>query len=359
MKEVFRTVMRIERTNIISIIIPIHNTSDILLKKCVESILRQTYKDIEVLLVDDGSTEEIAMNCDNIAKRDRRIKVFHQTNRGVSMSRNVGIEKSTGDYIMFVDSDDTIDDNMCSEMLRHLQKEKADVVISGYYRDYSNGKSEKVIWNNPITVFKTEEDRRYLISNMLQPENGLAYCWGKLFKKEFLNDNSLRLDSELSMGEDVEFSYRVLKHADNVCYLSRPLYHYFFNTNSVVRSFRSSIAEDYIKSIQILGEDLLKCYKSDRRICQSYYNLVLYHLLLTMINYSFHPQNPEKRRDKLKNFKKLCNFPIYKKALHHVEYHCFSITRAIPLFFIVHKMYVFAYAVAVVRHWQFKRRNKI
>lgn len=347
------------REDTISIIVPIHNTSEALLKKCVESILHQTYRAIEVLLIDDGSAEGTAKNCDKIAERDKRIKVFHQSNKGVSVSRNVGIDNSTGGYIMFVDSDDTIEAEMCSKMIGLLRKENADVVISGYFRDYSNGKSERIIWNHPASVFKTEKERRFLIENMLQPENGLAYCWGKLFRKDFLAANSLRVDPVLSMGEDVEFSYKVLKCAGTVSYLPYPLYHYFFNANSAVRAFKTSIADDYIKSVQILGEDLLKSYKGDKLVCQAYYNLALYHLLLTMINYSFHPQNPGKIRDKLKEFKKLCHDPVYKRALQHVDYSCFSITRAVPLFFIVHKWYVLAYAVAVVRHWQFRRRNNV
>lgn len=344
---------------IISIIVPIHNTPEALLRKCVESILHQTYHAVEVLLIDDGSAKDTAKNCDSIAELDNRIKVFHQSNKGVSMSRNVGIEHSSGRYVMFVDSDDTIEAEMCSKMLGLMQKENADVVISGYFRDYSNGKSERIIWNNSVTVFKTEKERRFLIEKMLQPENGLAYCWGKLFRKDFLTANSLRVDPVLSMGEDVEFSYKVLKHADIVSYLPYPLYHYFFNADSAVRAFKKSIADDYIKSVQILGEDLLKSYKDDKRVCQAYYNLALYHLLLTMINYSFHPQNPGKIGDKLKKFKKLCHYPVYQKALQHVDYSRFSITRAVPLFFVVHKWYVLAYAVAVVRHWQFRRRNNV
>lgn len=345
--------------SIISIIVPIHNTPETLLKKCVESIVCQTYKDIEVLLIDDGSTEEIAENCDHIAKFDKRIKVYHQSNQGVSAARNTGIENSIGEYIMFVDSDDTIEARMCTEMLALSQKEKSDVVMTGYFRDYSNGKRERVIWNSPVSMFQTEQERRYLIEHMLQPENGLAYCWGKLFRKKFLDAHSLRVDPALSMGEDVEFSYKVLKHAGTVSYLPQPLYHYFFNVNSAVRAFKTSIADDYIKSVQTLGVDLLKSYKGDKSICQAYYNLALYHLLLTMINYSFHPQNPEKKRDKLIKFKKLCHYPVYRKALHHVDYSCFSITRAVPLFFIAHKLYIPASVVAVVRHWQFKRRNSI
>lgn len=353
MSEVF------EYNDKISIIVPIYNTPDVLLRKCVESILRQTYKNIELLLIDDGSKEEVAKNCDLIAETDRRIRIYHQENKGVSVSRNVGIENSMGSYIMFVDADDTIEDCMCSKMIGVLHKEKAEVVISGYFRDYMNGKSEKVVWNSEVTTFRGKEEGRFLIDNMLQLEKGLAYCWGKCYRKDFLDAHALRLDSRLSIGEDAEFSYRVLKNADCVCYLPCPLYHYYFNESSTVRAFKASIAADYLKSVQVMGEDLLESYKDDRSLCQSYYNWVLYHLLLTMVNYSFHPQNPQKKGEKIKKFRRLCCHPIYKRALSHVNYRCFSITRAVPLFFIVHKLYILDYVVAMFRHWQFKRRNHL
>lgn len=343
----------------ISIIVPIYNTPDDLLRKCVISILHQTYKNIEVLLIDDGSKDDVAKNCDYIAQSDKRIRVYHQENKGVSAARNTGIESSTGGYIMFVDADDTIEKNMCSEMLGFLNKESAEVVISGYFRDYMNGKSEKVVWNNETIVFKQKSEKKSLISNMLQPEKGLAFCCCKCYRKDFLDTHALRLDPRLSMGEDVEFSYRVLKCADCIGYMPQPFYHYYFNEKSAVRAFKESTVDDYIKSVQILGEDLLESYKYDKEVCQSYYSLVLYHLLLTMINYSFHPQNLDKRREKIKKFRELCCHPIYKRALCHVNYRCFSITRAIPLFFIVHKLYVLDYCVAMFRHWQFKRRSSL
>ncbi len=343
----------------ISIIVPIYNTPDVLLRKCVESILHQTYKNIELLLVDDGSKEDVAKNCDRIAESDRRIRVYHQENQGVSVARNVGLESSTGGYIMFVDADDTIEKSMCSEMLGLMDKEGAEVVISGYFRDYMNGRSEEVVWNSNVTVFNGKDAGRFLIEHMLQPEKGLAYCWGKCYRKDFLDTHALRLDSRISMGEDAEFTYRVLKCVKCICYLPQPLYHYYFNEKSAVRAFRTSIVDNYIKSVQIIGGDLLESYKNDKGICQSYYNFVLYHLLLTMVNYSFHPQNPKKRRKKIKEFRSLCGHPVYEKALRHVNYRCFSITRAIPLFFIVHKLYMLDYVVAMFRHWQFKRRSNL
>lgn len=120
-----------KENKIVSIIVPVYNVED-KLKRCVESIRKQTYKDIEIILINDGSIDGSGSICDMYSKMDRRIHVYHQENKGVSAARNTGIENSGGGYLFFVDSDDTINFDTISECVRLIEEENADLVMGGY-----------------------------------------------------------------------------------------------------------------------------------------------------------------------------------------------------------------------------------
>lgn len=129
----------------ISVIVPIYNVEKYL-NKCIDSIVNQTYKNLEIILIDDGSTDGSGDICDEYAGRDMRIKVFHQENKGVVAARKVGIKNATGEYIGFVDGDDYIDSNMFAELYHLINKKEADIVSSGWKREYRG--SEAVLYDN-------------------------------------------------------------------------------------------------------------------------------------------------------------------------------------------------------------------
>ena len=126
-----------KKNNLISIIVPIYNVEKYL-KKCIDSIINQTYKNLEIILVDDGSPDNCGKICDEYAKKDNRIKVIHKENGGVSSARNVGVENATGEYIGFVDSDDYIEKDMYEVLINNLKKENADISIISNYEVYKN-----------------------------------------------------------------------------------------------------------------------------------------------------------------------------------------------------------------------------
>lgn len=212
----------------ITIIVPCYNAQNYL-HRCIDSILTQNYIDFELLLVDDGSTDNSGTICDEFAKYDKRVRVFHKKNGGVSLARNLGLDNSLGEYIMFVDSDDYMLPGMLEVMLSTLESKKADLVVcgttetgGGYWRpiadvDYSINQLKE----NFVSLLHTE---------LLSPP------WNKIYKKEIIGSN--RFCEDISFGEDLLFNIQYLEKCENISLIKEsPFYHEKENENSLVVKF--------------------------------------------------------------------------------------------------------------------------
>lgn len=199
--------------NKVSIIVPIYNEENNL-RKCIESLINQTYKNLEIILINDGSTDNSKEIIDSY--KDKRIVAIHKKNTGIGDTRNTGIDKSTGDYIMFVDSDDYIELNCVEILLKNLNENKSDLVISNYYLDTPSKTYEmnlKIF--NSINI---KEDCDLLCKINLSP-------WIKLYKKDLLINNSNRFPINLKY-EDVPFVVEAVIKAGKISFVSNYLYHY-------------------------------------------------------------------------------------------------------------------------------------
>lgn len=203
----------------ISIIIPVYNIS-IYLDAAMESIIHQTYKNMEIILVDDGSTDGSSLICDKWEKKDCRIKCIHQKNAGVSAARNTGFGYSTGDYILFVDGDDEIAPDMCEKMLYKLQKDHADVCYCGFLNIFHD-KTLQVIPESKIL------EKNSIIWELVTEVSFFTAIWNKLFRREVLidiNGSFIPFPEGICVGEDALWLSRVLKNAKRVTSLSKALY---------------------------------------------------------------------------------------------------------------------------------------
>lgn len=199
--------------NKVSIIVPIYNEENNL-RKCIESLINQTYKNLEIILINDGSTDNSKEIIDSY--KDKRIVAIHKKNTGIGDTRNIGIDKSTGDYIMFVDSDDYIELNCVEILLKSLNENKSDLVISNYYLDTPSKTYEmnlKIF--NSINI---KEDCDLLCKINLSP-------WIKLYKKDLLINNSNRFPINLKY-EDVPFVVEAVIRAGKISFVPNYLYHY-------------------------------------------------------------------------------------------------------------------------------------
>lgn len=201
----------------ISIVVPVYK-SEKTLAGCLDSLLAQTYADIEVICVIDGSPDSCGDICDAYAVKDARVKSIKRENGGVSSARNRGIDKATGEYLMFVDSDDTVEPDYCEKMWKAHQETGAELVICGFHHWYV-GRDVRKVPSNP-GVYKTENYGADFLK--LYQEGFLNMPWNKLFKKEFAG----RFDTSLSLGEDLLFNMNYLEKCSKVAVIPNALINY-------------------------------------------------------------------------------------------------------------------------------------
>lgn len=217
--------------DLVSVIVPIYKVEDYL-EKCIESIISQTYKEIEVILVNDGSPDNCLKICNDYAKRDNRIIVVDKKNGGLSDARNAGISQSTGKYLVFIDSDDYIESNMIEELYNNIVDTQADISICNFYKtingvDYKN----KSIYNGSI-----DSDGKN-IYNMLYNKHSIQtiISWNKIYKRELFNDCKYPVGL---IHEDQYIICDILKKCKKISYITdKFLYHYVERNNSIMKTF--------------------------------------------------------------------------------------------------------------------------
>lgn len=222
----------------ISVIVPVYNVEKYL-EQCVDSILQQTITDLEVILVDDGSTDKSALICDEYQVRDTRIKVLHKQNGGLMSAWTAGVQMSKGDYIGFVDSDDWIDSDMYMTLYQTAVKSSADIVLCGWIREGKN-KREK----EPMYIESGKYDRDSLEKNIFPKMLSFGKMLEryispnrvtKLFKRELLEKNFKYFDEKVSIGEDLITSFSCILDAKSIYMLAEYFpYHYRLNESSIM-----------------------------------------------------------------------------------------------------------------------------
>lgn len=204
----------------ISVIIPVYNTENYL-RNCVESVQRQTYSDLQILLIDDGSTDTSPSICDTLAAEDSRIQVIHQTNRGVSAARNAGLELAKGDYFAFVDSDDLLEPDIYETLLGLAMEFDADIAHCGYKRIQLDGTTKDIQGTGKLLPQDSEE----AVECLLTGKYFVGSLWNKLYRRElFFN---VRFDTSLKINEDVLANVQVFLQAKKLVFLDVPKYNYF------------------------------------------------------------------------------------------------------------------------------------
>lgn len=244
----------------ISIIIPVYNAEKFL-KRCLESVINQTYKNLEIICVDDGSKDNSSKIIEKIAKKDNRIILIKQKNQGVSIARNNAIEKSTGEYIMFLDSDDYMDKNMCEIMIKAINEYRVDVVRCNYKRVYENGvKFNNKYDNLPIGIKLNKE----IIVNEILPEfikgNIKSYLWLLIIKAKIIKSKHIKFVPNIKMMQDKLFYVKLLQNIDSIYQIDDCCYNYFCNLNSTIQSKEKVFLriEAILKVFDILKKDMIE-----------------------------------------------------------------------------------------------------
>lgn len=226
--------------SLVTVIIPIYNVEKYL-DRCVESVVNQTYKNLEIILVDDGSPDNCPKMCDEWAQRDGRIKVVHKQNAGLGMARNTGIENATGKYIFFFDSDDYVDVTIVEKCVLSAEKQGAEAVIYGRCEVYDDGRIIKKELRPTKEVFTGQEVVDILLPSMFTYDMGFGVsAWGKMFSLDTFRKFSLRFVSEREIiSEDAYFALEFFSHISVATIVNESLYFYYKRDDSLSRVFRA------------------------------------------------------------------------------------------------------------------------
>ena len=231
----------------VSVIVPVYKVPEYL-EKCVESIRNQTYADLEIILVDDGSPDECPKICDSLAQKDSRIRIVHQRNLGLSAARNTGLKESTGEYILYVDSDDYIKTDMIENLVAFIERYKADVAISTYYLS-SGDDINSLRLSGKLFNGKTEDMIEIIYSN------GLWQAWAKLIKRD------VALQCQFVDGltyEDYENTPRLLIHSNQIVISMDGRYIYTIRNNSIMGERKKKTSVDFAR----ITNDTIKLYNN-------------------------------------------------------------------------------------------------
>lgn len=302
----------------ISIIIPIYKVEKYL-KRCVESVRKQTLTDLEIILVDDGSPDDCPGICDEYLKEDSRIKVIHKQNGGLASARNAGMNIATGNYLFFLDSDDWLEPDGMQRLYETAEKYQVDFVRYRAIRTGWPGMEE----NAPCMVEEIrelqqglyEKDRiikeiypRLLATSQLTM-GAVVGAWGSLYRTDFLRKNQLSFYEEVKFSEDLIFSANVVRAAESFYFIDSPgVYHYFYNPNSISKSFREGRWDSCKSLIKFCENDFANDITYDFK--KELYYLRWFCIMLALNERKYLRSYTERR----KYCKKMLNDPIIRKV---------------------------------------------
>lgn len=213
-------------SELVSIIVPVYNVEEYI-EKCINSLIKQDYPNIEIILVDDGSIDQCPQILDTWGKRNPRIYVIHQENRGVSAARNRGLQIAQGKYVMFVDGDDWVDPDYVSYFVSLVTNSNCVIGFNKINYGGNHGKS-----NEKLCKIKAETAIEWIYS-----EQVFVAVWNKIYKRDFLEDNQIEFCTDIWYGEGMLFNIECLQYVDYVALGEKCVYHQMFNPNSAMRNF--------------------------------------------------------------------------------------------------------------------------
>jgi len=224
----------------ISIIVPVYNVEKYI-STCINSIISQTFKEWELILINDGSKDSSGQICDEYAHKDTRIKVIHKKNNGVSSARNVGIENAKYEWICFVDSDDWLENDYLENFIKLLSDE-TEMVIQSFWFNYENNNSTKL-----ISLANTDIDGNYKLVEWLEntPNVHNGFLWHRIFKRIIIEENHIRFEESISFAEDGWFFLKYIKYIQKIKITSAPGYHYLIRNNSLTSTGKFISPEVY------------------------------------------------------------------------------------------------------------------
>ena len=289
--------------DLVSVIVPVYNVAEFL-EESINSLLSQTYSNIEVLLIDDGSVDASPEKCNGLASRDPRCRVIHKENKGVSDTRNAGLQEARGEYIMFFDSDDILEKDTVEICVSRIRGDGTDAVFFGMMFDsYHDGVCIKQVPHcvlNDEVICKEMFDKKF---QYLANNNYISSCCNKLLKKDILDKNNLKFNVDLANYEDYLFSLQLMEFLDSVSVISVPLYHY-------MRRERTGLSRRYVdrydEKMEILISEVTAAFERlcfvDEKTNSHRSAMYIYWMTLVLMNYANEQGSVRKKISKIKDY---------------------------------------------------------
>lgn len=337
----------------VSIIVPIYKVAEKFLRKNIESLMKQTLKEIEIILIDDGSPDDCGKICDEYSKIDNRIIVIHQENRGLSAARNIGVKKAKGEWITFVDGDDWIEYTMCEKLYNYsIQNSELEIIISCVIKDYG-----KKIYYYPYSKLidkkiYTNQECKYLQKEILDYNGNISGVYAKLIKRNLLINNIIFHNEELRQGaEGIEFNLRLFEKVKKVFFTKEYFYHYMYNDASISSNHNEENHLYVLKCFEKIKEYISSLENKDDML-QMLYNRMIYVIVTTAISGYFNPSNQEKYIIKKEKYIKYLEFPLIKESIKNADYSKIDIKRRIIIRMINLRMFLIINMLGIIRKKQ-------
>lgn len=327
----------------VSVIIPVYNAKKYL-KYTLESIINQTLKNIQIIIINDGSKDNSLSICEMYSKIDSRIIIINKKNEGVSIARNHGIEIAKGEYLMFIDADDWIEPNMCELLYNNIKDNDADMTLCNHIIEHKNEqKYIKLGLENILT------DKNEISNNLILPlvgdkgkniKNELASFrspWGKIFKKSIIKENNIKFNSELIIGEDFIFNLQYLNHIKKLSVEHECLYHYRINQESTLNKYKAECWFIYEKILNYLKEYLYSNFKEDEFL-ERLNNLKMRYFFISIYN-EVNILNSKSIFEKKNFIKFICEHDKFKGILKEYKFELEK-REYINLIILKRKMYI-------------------
>lgn len=286
----------------LSVIIPIYNVESYL-KNCLESVINQTFGDLEIILIDDGSPDHCGEICDEYAKRDSRIRVLHKQNEGLPSARNDGINMATGKWIAFVDSDDWLELDIYEKAIEAGNKYDVDILLFNYFRNIGD-KEFRVSFFEKSFLIKDKNLIRNMQSSVLchllspMKERGLEFPWNRIIKRKFIEENSLYF-TKTRAYEDTIYALNCFQNAEKIAFIADDGYHYRLNEKSISAGYK----EDRIEIDKAVFEEmfrLAKLYNVNENYYRSLYAFIVNNVAVNTTRYFFNKQNKKNLINKIR-----------------------------------------------------------
>lgn len=266
----------------VSVIVPIYNCEKHI-NKCIDSILSQTLEDIEIILIDDGSSDNSGKISEEYVRLDKRVSVIHQENSGPSVARNKGISIAKGQYIGFVDSDDYIEPTMYEELYKAAGNKRVQVAMCGYIEKHIYDDSSITVKPNlkPNKIHNTNDIKYKIISTFAKNENyGFYSLWNKIYLREWLLESGINMDVNRDHGEDWWFNINVLSSIESFVYVDKELYNYIHsNSKSLMFKYRENqfdlFLDGRLKMKEIMPSEYMDYKELNKRFIYEFSSFII------------------------------------------------------------------------------------